>query len=496
MDALQLPSYADALTDGIGILDADGRVHAANDALARMLDYSSKEQLITGAGDESLFLSPDDRQACGGLLHGDGSIIDRQCTLQTRGGGELTVTVTALRRQDGLVDAVFVPLRGNVEEEAARLAELLRKTQTHMVQTDRIKAAGLLSGYFAHELNNVFGSVIGRAQLMQMKTTDERLLRESAYIVQAAEQGVGEVKRLLQFIHKSRQQFFGPMAAEEVFAEACAVIDPVAEKCRRQGIAITIETRFEEHSKIFGYVAEVREIMVHLLENAYDAMPYGGVITATCTYGNDELSLCIADTGTGISGDVQSKMFEPGFTTRDDQHAGMGLTVIKELLRKMKGNIGCSTEQGKGSTFVVTIPKNDVVPADAGRAGHARQMEMDARFVSKILIVDDDEGVLISLDKLLSSKGFMTKAILDGRDAVRVAHTFQPDILITDLAMPEINGWELAKQIRAICPSTKIILTTAFTEMLTDVQMKQTAVDVVMQKPINIPELLTAIMSE
>ncbi len=403
--------------------------------------------------------------------------------------------MTAVRRADGMIDAVFVADTESAAAEIERLHSLLRSTQSHMQQTDRTKAVGSLAGFLAHELNNVFGSVIGRAQLMQMKTTDERLLRECAYIVQAAEQGVGEVKRLLQFIHKSRQQSFGPMSVEEVFDEACAVIEPAFERCRTQHTPVVITRRFEKHAKIFGYVCEVREVIAHVLQNAFDVMPVGGEITAACEYGPEDFSLTITDTGTGITSDVQAKMFEPMFTTKDEQHAGMGLTIVKELLRKMKGTLLVRTELGKGSVFTITIPRNDVMPNDTGRHAQTRQSDMDPRFVSKILIVDDDEGVLLSLEKLLSSKGFVTKAILDSRDAVRFARTFQPDVVITDLAMPEMNGWELAKHMRMICPASKIILTTAFIEMLTDVQMKQTAVDVVMQKPVNIQELMNTIMT-
>ncbi len=495
MPDFELPSYADLLSDGIGIVAQSGTIRAANDALALMLDYESKLQLLAGTSDEPPFFGQADREAFDRCMSGGESIVDRLCTLHTRRGEERTVGVTAVRRPDGMLDAVFTPTDGGGTEELARLREVLRSTQCHMAQTERTKTVGHLSGFFTHELNNVFGSVIGRAQLMQMKTTDERLLRECAYIVQAAEQGVGEVKRLLQFIHKSRQQCFGPMAVEEVFEEACAVIEPAFDRCRQRHIPITVNRNFEPHSKIFGYVFELREIIALLLQNALDAMPAGGAITATCVYGNTDLSLTIADTGSGITGDVQAKMYEPMFSTRDEQRAGMGLTVVKELLRKMKGSIAVSTEEGGGTAFAITIPKNEVVPADAARSAQSRQSGLDPRFVSKILIVDDDEGVLTSLEKLLSSKGFVTKAMLDGREAVRMAQVFQPDIVITDLAMPEMNGWELAKQIRAICPASKIILTTAFSDVLTDVEMKQASVDAVMHKPVNIQELLTCIMS-
>jgi nitrogen-specific signal transduction histidine kinase len=207
MAEYQLPAYADVLSDGIGIIAPCGTLHAANSALALLLGYASKEQLLAGTGDESIFLSPADLAAIGDPA-GTAAIV-RPCALQTRRGEELTVTVTAQKRPDGMLDAVFTPDRNTAAVELAHLRTLLRRTQFHMAQTERVRAVGSLSGFLAHELNNVFGSVIGRAQLMQMKTTDERLLRECAYIVQAAEQGVGEVKRLLQFIHKSRQQYFG-----------------------------------------------------------------------------------------------------------------------------------------------------------------------------------------------------------------------------------------------------------------------------------------------
>jgi two-component system, cell cycle sensor histidine kinase and response regulator CckA len=489
-----LPSYADALSEGIGVVAAGGRVCAANEALALMLDYESKEQLVSNPGHASIFRSQADVRALDELVYGDTQMFNRRCTFQTRRGEDRVLTLTGVRRQDGMIDTVFVPDTESTMSEIAHLRDVLRRTQYHMVQTERIKAVGSLSGFFAHELNNVFGSVIGRAQLMQMKTTDERLLRECAYIVQAAEQGVGEVKRLLQFIQRSRQQHFGPLSMEEVFEEACAVIEPAFDRCRLERIPISIIKNFEKHAKIFGYVSELREIIAHLLQNAFDAMPRGGIITATCVYGDTDLSLSITDTGCGITNEARAKMFEAMFTTKGEQHAGMGLSIVKELLRKMKGSITYSTDETKGTVFAITIPKNEVLLEDKRRAP-VKPSELDPRFVSKILIVDDDEGVLVSMDKLLSSKGFVTRAMLDSREAVRLARSFQPDIVITDLAMPEMNGWELAKQVRLICPASKIILTTAYTEMLTDVEMKQTAVDLVMQKPVNIQELISSIMT-
>ncbi|HLP16665.1 MAG TPA: ATP-binding protein [Bacteroidota bacterium] len=491
-----LPAYADLLSDGVAIVTETGSFCAVNDVLALMLNYESKDHLMTELGTRPVFHAEADLDALRQVTRTGEAMPSRVCTLINRRGEACTASVSAVKRTDGLIDAVFAADRLTAASEIASLRSLLRRTQFHMAQTERTKTVGSLSGHLAHELNNVFGSVIGRAQLMQMRTTDERLLRECAYIVQAAEQGVTEVKRLLHFIHKSRQQLFGPMSVHEVFEEACALLEPTFEQLRAQHIPISIERNFECHPKIFGYVSELREIIVHLMRNAIDAMPDGGLITVSCIYGASDLSLTISDTGMGIDPDTQSKIFDPMFTTRDARHAGMGLTVTKELLRKMKGSVSFTSEPGQGASFSITLPKNEVMPSDAPAHAQVKQSELDQPpFISKIMIVDDDESVLISLEKLLSSKGFIIKALLDGRDAVRTARAFQPDVVITDLAMPDMNGWELAKEIRQMCPASKIIMTTAFTGMLTEVEMKQTSVDAIMQKPVNIHELINTIMS-
>lgn len=491
-----LPAISEVVSDGVAVVTRSGILRAANDALALMLDYDSQDLLLAEFGTRPAFNSRTDLEALALVASTGETMVRRLCIFTNRRGEACTLLVTALKRADGMLDAVFVTDQISSVAEIAHLRRLLRRTQYHMAQTERTKAVGSLSGFLAHELNNVFGSVIGRAQLMQMRTTDERVLRECAYIVQAAEQGVAELKRLLHFIHKSRQQFFGPLSVEEVFEEACSLLEPSFEGFRTRRIPITIEKSFELHPKIFGYVSELREIIMLLLQNALDATPeYGGRITVSCRYGAADLSLSIHDEGMGIDNQVQAKMFEPMFTTRNDQHAGMGLTIVKELLRKMKGSIAFASETGQGTTVTLTIPKNEVMPAESPLHMQTKQSELDQPFVSKILIVDDDEGVLVALDKLLASKGFITKALLDSRDAVRSARTFQPDVVITDLAMPDMNGWELAKEMRQICPATKIIMTTAFMDTLSDVEMKQTSVDVIMQKPVNIQELMNTIMS-
>lgn len=483
------------LADGVAVMTPSGELLEANTALAQMLGYESTDHLLAASPAEHPLFSPAERDALRHVAETGASILHRIMALIGCGGERYALTVSVARRCDLLLDLVVTPDSMSAVRELAHVRSLLRRTQCHMAQTERIKAVGSLSGHLAHELNNVFGSVIGRAQLMQMRSTDERVLRECAYIVQAAEQGVAEVKRILHFIHKSRQQVFGPLSVEEVFDDACALLEPEFERFRTQGIPVTIEKNFERHPKVFGYVAELREIIVHVMRNALDAMPEGGRIYASTVYGTTDLSLTIRDAGAGIDSAVQSKMFDPMFTTRGDVHAGMGLTVVKELLRKMKGSITYATQAGDGTSFSVTIPKNDVVPPDSRSLLQSKQSEFDQPFVSKILIVDDDEGVLVSLEKLLASKGFITRALLDGREAVREAKTFQPDVVITDLAMPDMNGWELAREMRLMCPAARIIMTTAYTEMLSDVEMKRTSVDAVMQKPVNVQDLMTAIMS-
>jgi two-component system cell cycle sensor histidine kinase/response regulator CckA len=236
----------------------------------------------------------------------------------------------------------------------------------------------------------------------------------------------------------------------------------------------------------------LREVFVNLIVNAVDAMPEGGSLSISSLKQGARLCLQFADSGAGMSEDVRQKIFDPFFTTKGAQGTGLGLSVSYGIIEGHEGSISVTSEPGAGTVFTIDLP---AAQSDAAQANpQVRSVELPAL---TILVIDDEQTVRETLADMLETMDHSVVAAAGGIEALQRLDQTKFDLVFTDLAMPEMDGWETARQIRRRHPETKIVMVTGYGPGTNPPPGEEALVDGIIGKPFDfdqVTEILTNVM--
>ena len=370
-------------------------------------------------------------------------------------------------------------------EDAQRALSDLRVMQRRLVQGETLRALGELAGGAAHHLNNLLTIVVGRIQLMRRSVQEERLLRPLEIVERAAKDGAEVVRRLQQFAGMRR-------TAEPRMVDLNHIVKDVLEMSRSRwqdaarppGTEIAVESRLTTLPEIPGDAAALREMLTNLVLNAIDALPGGGRLTVETSVTGSTLAVTVTDTGLGMSEEVRQRAHEPFFTTKGVKATGLGLSVAFGITRRHGGELTVQSEQGRGTTVRVTLP----VPA--GSAPPAPPAAPLPRRPLRILLVDDEEEVRQALAEMLIAQGHTVVPAGGGPDALRRLEIDPAiDLVLTDLVMPTMTGWELATAVKARRPDLPVGVVTGWGDVPESSPGSQQAVDFVLSKPVTLEAL-------
>ncbi len=333
-----------------------------------------------------------------------------------------------------------------------------KQERDRAARADKLRALGQLASGVAHDFNNSLAAILGRAQLILRRVKDEELIRSLGIIVTAAEDAASTVRRIQTFARKS-------LAAELELLEVSGLLRDAIEitrtrwqnEARAEGCNVDVTLNAEGDSFTLGNASELREVFVNLIVNAVDAMPQGGSLKLCCNRKDDRLRLLFADTGTGMKEEVRERVFEPFYTTKGVHGTGLGLAVSYGIIERHQGLISVESKPGQGTTFFIDLP-------------HAEQTEVsleenkpEAQTASlSVLVVDDEEFVRETLAEMLMDLDHRVVTVEGGREALQKLSTGDFDLVFTDLAMPEMDGWETARAIHKSRPGLPVVLVTGY----------------------------------
>ncbi|HEY2133499.1 MAG TPA: response regulator [Acetobacteraceae bacterium] len=366
-----------------------------------------------------------------------------------------------------------------VAKEAAETAnaqllvqmEERERAEAALRQAQRIEAVGQLTGGVAHDFNNLLTVLLGNIDLLQQSTTlntsaVERLERMRA----AAERGSTLTDQLLAF---SRRQPLlpRPIALNEVVEGMLGLLQSAI------GGTIRIQTQLsDELWAAMVDPTQIELVILNLAINARDAMPKGGTLTVETANirlprptsdesppEGDYVMVRVGDSGTGMTDEVKAKAFEPFFTTKGPgEGSGLGLSQVFGLARQSGGGVELESELGVGTSVRVLLPRT------TGEPDHslAQLPGIPAQDVhSTVLLVDDDEAVRSTTGMILEAMGYSVVEAESGREALkRLDGDPMIDILLTDVAMPGMNGPELARQVRQLRPVMPIVFFSGYAD--------------------------------
>lgn len=319
-----------------------------------------------------------------------------------------------------------------------------KQERQRVAQADKLRALGQLASGVAHDFNNALTAILGRAQLMRRQVQDDSLVHNLDVIQTAAEDAAATVRRIQTFARQSPAKEFELLDVSSLLRDAIEITRTRWEnEALVRGLRYEVELQAACPFHVLGSASELREVFVNLIVNAVDAMPLGGRLSISCERAGEHLSLRFADTGIGMPEDVRERIFEPFYTTKGAHGTGLGLAVSYGIIERHKGQISVESEVERGATFSIQLPA-----ADAAIARAIEPSVLAEAASLNVLVIDDEDFVRETLADMLLMLGHRVTAVDGGREALSALAAGEFELVFTDLSMPMMDGWEVAREIR------------------------------------------------
>jgi signal transduction histidine kinase len=364
-------------------------------------------------------------------------------------------------------------------QETRNAYDELNAAQEYMVRSEKLRALGEMAGGVAHDFNNILTVILGRAQLAIESVEDPVLKKSLTAIEQAALDGATTVRSLQEFTRVRKDRISDSVNVNHMVMSALQMAEPrLKEKTEKDGVAIEVSTEFNVEGSVLGDIAELREALINIIFNAVDAMPDGGKISMKTWRENNQVVLSIADNGVGMSDQTKDKVFDPYFTTKGPSGVGLGLSMAYGIITRHGGDISVESSLGKGTTFYIRFPLGG-----EEMQNESSRDSLNAAGKAKILLVDDDPNVNEVLELMLSQIGYEVTAVSHGQEAINLFEPGNYDLVITDLGMPDVSGWDVAKAVKQKSPDTPVVLITGWGVQVDSAQRDKLGINGVIAKP-------------
>ncbi len=376
-----------------------------------------------------------------------------------------------------------------------------KKAEDLWIQSERLKVIGELASGTAHNFNNTLQIILSGAQvaLLNIESGNYAKATEAlGRVIQSAGFGAETVRRLQSFTSIRDEQ---GTVTHEVF-DVCDVVRPAVELTKawwktlpeKQGIGVNLQLLLGDKCPISGKKDEIFEVVVNLIKNAAEALPHGGLIEVKCRAEDDKVIFHVRDTGKGISTDMLGRLFIPFSTTKVTAGAGLGLATAQAIVKSHGGDISVQTAEGKGSIFTVTLPKAGELPKEPATVSSPLE-----KGPLNILVIDDFEEVVDLLAEGLSLFNHTVYKALSGQEGLEIFMREAVDVVICDLGMPDMTGWDVSAKVMRLCndrgvPKTPFALLTGWGDQIKETEkMRSAGVDRIITKPVDILQTMDAI---
>lgn len=447
----------------------EGRLVDINAAGVELFGYSSREELLAIEDiSRELYFHARDRERVTARLVAQGYLKNEELVLRRRDGAQITVLESAsvVRDEEGRVMA----FRGMLHDISERL-----RLERRLRQAERLESVGKLAGGVAHDFNNLLTVIVGNAELLlEALSAEDPRRRELEEICGAASRANTLTSRLLAF---GRRQVLLPevMNLNEIVGETEAMLG------RLIGEDIELTTDLEGGlGSVRADPGQIQQILLNLAFNAREAMPDGGTLSIATEnvdwapsfsepgpgrQGGEWVRLTVTDTGVGIPREDQERIFEPFFTTKEaERGTGLGLASVYGVVKQSGGFITVSSHVGEGARFDVFLPSVDATPRPRGRRRALAQLAAPGH--GRVMLVEDETGLRELATRVFAHAGYEVVSATNGEEALEMAlHSTEPiDLLVTDIVMPKMGGFELVERLTAARPNLKVLFVTGHSD--------------------------------
>jgi PAS domain S-box-containing protein len=380
----------------------------------------------------------------------------------------------------------------------------LKRTQEETLSHQKLESVGLLASGIAHDFNNLLGGILASSELALAERADGTPLEEELLRIRSAALRAAEIVGQLMIYGGKESPDFEPIDVSLLVGEMLELLKVSISK------QATLKIELGENlPAVHANAPQIRQIVMNLVTNASEAIgAKGGVIRVTTSHlagcpgtaanaamnlgEAGYLQLEVSDTGCGMTEEVRARIFDPFFTTKAAGH-GLGLAVLRGIVRSHGGAINVASTPGSGTTIEVLLPCTDR-PAKVS-TGRTAVAEESFEVSGTVLLVDDEETLRLAVSKALRKRGFPVLAAGDGRTAVSLFQDRAKDIdvVVMDLTLPGISGPDALREIRLIKPDVKVILTSAYDRESGGTTVDGYGTPPFLRKPYRFGELVSAL---
>jgi PAS domain S-box-containing protein len=414
---------------------------------------------------------------------------------QTKNGKPLTVESrwTLVRNEQNEPEYILI-LNTDITEQ--------KKVEEQLLRAQRMESIGTLAGGISHDLNNILSPILMAADMLQMSVLDDDAERWLSILRENAERGAELVKQVLSFARG--------VEGERVSVQLKHIIKDLI-RVLRETFPKSITVKFEiepDLAVISADPTQIHQVLMNLCINARDAMPLGGTLMISAknmdldesyaqmhieAHAGRYVALTITDTGTGMPPEVLNRIFDPFFTTKElGKGTGLGLSTALSIIRSHNGFINVYSEVGKGTQFTVYLPVGIVGNPETETA---RNLLYPKGNDELILVVDDEENIRQITRATLEKYNYRVFTANDGTEALAVyaQRSSEIQLVLTDLAMPYLDGFATIRALRRINPELKIIAASGLTTPEQNAELQALNVNAFLSKPYAAEKLLTTL---
>jgi len=482
----------ETVKDGIWVEDEKGFCVCANQRTAQALGYETADALKGKHWGE--VVAPEEHQHVQEQWNKirAGSHSTYQTLLCRKDGATVPTLVSASSLQDGGSYLGCVALLiDHTEQEQFR---------EQMIQVERLRALGEMAVGVAHDFNNLLSAMLGRAQLMKLhlsnydgpekRKSTSYLLEGLTLIEQAALDGAEIIRRIQDYTQTKGEEDHIRVNLNQVIRDVIELTRPRwKSKAEAEGIKVEVQEDRRQLPPVSGNPSELREVITNLVLNAIDAMPNGGNLTIKTKTDRRVNRIYIQDSGMGIPQENLKRVFEPFFTTKGSSSSGLGLSVSYGIIRRHGGTLQAKSDPEKGTTFIISLP----VSLKAFEENEAERPPRAGR-TARILVIEDEKRIRDNLQETLSLAGHSVTLAENAKRGISLFRDGIYDLVFTDLSMPEISGWELARIIKEKDPRIPVVLVTGWGVRIDKERLKDRGIDMVISKPFQVNRVLNLVV--
>lgn len=490
MAAERVRVIMDSMVDGVIVVEENGLISSTNLAAETLFQRKAKELINSPV--HNLFEQPKQYEEYLAKLPTEGKLRAIEMAALRPDSPSIPIDLAASRIVHNGSHVYILVVRDISERKV--MEEQFRQSQ-------KMETIGRLSGGIAHDFNNLMQAMLGYCNLLYHGMGENDSNRDSVKRIQiVVEQARTLTRQLLAF---SRKQTPVPRVLD-----LNTVVSDMHSLLKRL-IGETVIMEFELDPQAGCVRAEpgkLEQILLNLSVNARDAMPGGGVLKIKTRATNLPLPvgpkdlppgpyavLTVCDTGCGIPKENMARLFEPFFTTKEnDAGIGLGLSIVQDAIKKCGGGITVTSEVEQGTCFEIYLPQIEVEQPEEQKPG---EVQVETKGHETILLVEDEELVLMMLTELLKTEGYTILEAANGALALDVArnHPGKIDLLVTDMSMPSVTGWELAARLEKEGCKIPVLYMSGYSDSEVEERGKLINEAGFLQKPFQPMELFTLI---